>query len=133
MPTVLDAAGAPIPDTVDGRSLVPLAAGEQPEWRGHLHGEHWSGRESANHYLTDGRHKFCWFSQTGVEQLFDTEADPQERHDLIDDPGHQATADRLRGLLIQELLGREEGYTDGEKLIVGRRGGPVLSHIRRPD
>lgn len=34
MPTILDLAEARIPETVQGRSLVPLAKGEKPAWRG---------------------------------------------------------------------------------------------------
>jgi len=129
MPTLLEVAGAPIPETVEGKSLLSLVTGQDVQWRGHLHGEHTAGSDS-NHYLTDGRYKYIWYSQTGIEQLFDTQADPQELHDLIDEPRRRDDVERLRRLLIEELTGREEGYTDGKKLIVGRKCSPVLSHIR---
>ena len=48
-------------------------------------------------------------------------------------PAHkslQEEIDRCRKLLIQELTGREEGYTDGKHLIVGRRPLNCLEHIR---
>ena len=40
MPTLLDCAGLPIPASVEGRSVLPLARGEAPDWRPYLHGEH---------------------------------------------------------------------------------------------
>jgi len=130
MPTILDLAGAPVPDSVEGLSMAPLLRGESPaDWRGHLHGEHAAGPRS-NHYVVDGRYKFCWFSQTGLTQLFDLQADPQELHDLIDDPAHAATAERLRRILIEELTGREEGYVADGELVVGRTPKAVLDHVR---
>jgi len=128
MPTLLDVAGAPIPETVDGLSLMPLLRGERTDWRPHVHGEHPGGAWS-NHYITDGHYKFIWYSQSGMEQLFDIAADRQELHDLADDPTHAEALTRLRGALAAELVGREEGYSDGEDLIVGCAPRPCLSHI----
>lgn len=125
MPTILDACNVPIPETVDGQSVLPLARGEPAEWREYLHGEHAAGNLS-NHWITDGRCKYAWFSQTGREQFFDLANDPQELHDLIDDEGVQGQVQRCRQWLIEELTGREEAYTDGQRLVVGRPVKPVL-------
>ncbi|WP_157265839.1 hypothetical protein [Paenibacillus sp. FJAT-27812] len=38
-------------------------------------GEHAYG-ELSYRYLTDGRNKYIWYSQTGEEQLFDLASDP---------------------------------------------------------
>jgi len=128
MPTLLEIAGASAPPSVEGASLMPLMRGEKVEWRGHLHGEHAAG-ERSNHYIVDGRFKYAWYSQTGLEQLFDTQADPHDLHDLIDEPRHRRTVEELRGLLIAELAGREEGYSDGRQLFVGKEPKRVLSHV----
>lgn len=128
MPTLLDAAGAPIPDTVDGESILPLTRGEQPEWRESIHGEHAHGEES-HHFVTNGKEKFIWFSQTGEEQYFYLETDPVEKHNLISNPDFQKKIQYWRERLVESLTGREEGYTDGEKLIAGQKPQTVLSHI----
>ena len=128
MPTFLDIAGAPVPETVDGRSLMPLVRDEKPAWRQYVAGEHTGGRWS-NHYITDGRHKYIWYSQTGLEQLFDIANDRQELHDLADRPEHAGELKRLRAALAAELAGREEGYSDGQTLTVGCEARPVLSHL----
>lgn len=125
MPTILEACGATIPDTVDGQSVLPLCRGEPAEWRTYLHGEH-AGGAISNHWITDGKGKYIWFSQTGREQFFDLASDPQELEDLIDDAASQERIAQFRQWLIEELTGREEGFTDGQKLIPGRPVKPVL-------
>jgi len=128
MPTILDACGVKIPETVEGMSLLGLCRGEADRWREYIHGEHSAGPQS-NHYITDGRVKYVWFSQDGREQFFDLRNDPQELHNLINDPAVQADVERCRKWLIQELQGREEGYTDGKKLIPGRPPKSVLDVV----
>ena len=73
MPTLLEAAGLPVPDTCQGQSMMPLVLGQQIPWRNYLHGEHsWCySHEQAMHYLTDGREKYIWLAHLGKEQLFD--------------------------------------------------------------
>ncbi len=126
MPTLLDAAGLPIPAAVDGRSALKRLAGAP--WREWMHGEHAFGDHS-NHYIVTSRDKYIWFSQSGREQYFDLASDPGELHDAIQDPGVQERIAYLRQKLIGALRGREEGYTDGETLTAGRPTRDVLSFL----
>jgi len=120
MPTFLDIAGADIPNNVEGASLLNFVNGNGANWRGHIHGEH-SGGIRSNHYVVTPSEKYIWYSQTGREQYFDMDNDPTELSDLIDDDKYADRADRLRKILIAELAGREEGYSDGMKLYTGRK------------
>jgi arylsulfatase len=129
MPTLLDCAGLPIPESVEGRSFLPLARGQTAEWRPYLHGEHIYQGGSLQ-WLTDGREKYVWFSGTGQEQLFDLKDDPQELCDLARRPEAADRVSRWRGTLVQELTGREEGFSDGERLLPGRAVRPTLSPLR---
>ncbi|MCC7408259.1 MAG: arylsulfatase [Phycisphaeraceae bacterium] len=137
MPTLLDCAGLPIPDAVEGRSLLPHVRGEQGvPWRSHLHGEHTyhlcPEHAGSAHYLTDGREKYIWFSNDGHEQLFDLDADPHETHDLARDPAQQHRVERWRRQLTDELKGREEGFVDEMgRLLPGRAVHPCLSFLRQ--
>ncbi len=126
MPTLLDCAGLPIPDSVEGRSVLPLARGTQPEgWRPYLHGEHtWLGQSLQ--WLTDGREKYCWLSGAGQEQLFDLVLDPSETRNLTGNVDDAARLARWRAILIEELRDREEGFVDGERLVPGRRPRTML-------
>jgi arylsulfatase len=122
MPTLLDAAGLPIPESVTGRSLLPLMRGEPVEWRDVLHGEHskkYFDEESA-HYLTDGHMKYVWYSQTGAELLFDLDHDPREEHNLLFDAGAETRVTPWRHLLVRELRDRPEGFVDDDRLVAGR-------------
>ncbi len=128
MPTLLDFAHISIPDSVEGLSLKNLIEERNSTWRDYIHGEHSFGEDS-NHYIVTKRDKFLWFSQRGEEQYFDLENDPKELTNLIDSEEYKERIDYLRKILIKELEGREEGYTDGNRLL---KGHPVstLKHIR---
>lgn len=132
MPTLLDLAGVEVPDTVEGASMRPLVDGgprdEAPTWREWLHGEHVMLGQSFQ-WLTDGREKYVWLSESGTEQLFDLVDDPRELHDLVGDPASAERLARWRGRLVDELRGREEGFTDGERLIAGRPVRRTLRHV----
>ncbi|NMB11977.1 MAG: arylsulfatase [Firmicutes bacterium] len=128
LPTLLQAAGLPIPDTIDGKSVVPLCRGERIPWREYIHGEHSYGEDS-NHWLVSRSEKYIWYSQTDREQLFDLALDPKELRNLADDP---VWADHLRywrSRLVEELKDREEGYSDGKELVVGATPRACLSHV----
>jgi arylsulfatase len=126
MPTLLDCAGLPIPQAIEGQSFLPLARGEQAEWRGYLHGEHTALGQSAQ-WITDDRWKYTWYSGDGREQLFDLQNDPTELHECSrEQPDALA---RLRACLIEALDGREEGFVQNQQLVTGRPVSPVLSHI----
>ena len=131
MPTVLDMAGAPIPETVEGISLLPYVKADHisKAVRPYLHGEHSFG-EKSNHWIVTENEKYIWFSQTGKEQYFDLAGDPHEEHNLIDSPEAEDKIDRLRNILIAELDGREEGYSDGKRLITGRMPVNCLKKLR---
>ena len=75
--------------------------------------------------------KYCWFTESGREQYFDLAGDPREMHDGIRDAANQERISVLRGHLIRELAEREEGYSDGIRLIPGRPQRAVLQRTLR--
>jgi len=133
LPTLLDCAGLPPAEGIDGQSFLPQALGRSREpLRPWLHGEHLIFGGSM-HWLTDGKEKYLWHSLHGTEQLFDLSADRQELHDLALHPSADIPA-RLaqwRERLATELSGREEGFvTPTGELVAGRPVVPVLRHLR---
>ncbi len=124
MPTLLNIAGVTPSAPLDGCSML-----ENGCTREYLHGEHTHGRDS-NHFIVTKSDKYVWFSQSGREQYFRLDVDPGESQDRISFAEDQERISYLRSLLVGELEGREEGYSDGKRLIVGRKPQAVLSHIR---
>lgn len=120
MPTVLEAAGVQIPDSVEGISLWNTALKESgtPEVREYLHGEHTLG-EASSHWIITRDEKYIWYSQTGEEQYFWIAEDPEELHNLIGSETAKERVEALRGLLIQELQDREEGFVREGRLVTG--------------
>ena len=97
MPTVLDLVGAEVPSEVQGVSLVPLGRGEKMDLLGFS--ETWYPRY---HYgwseltaVRDGRFKFIAAPR---RELYDTQADPGETHDL------SASNPRMADALERALL-----------------------------
>ena len=139
MPTLLDAAGLSIPDSVEGKSLLPIARGNAGSPRDYLHGEHtlWCAREQsveAIHWITDSSWKYIWWSGSGCEQLFDLKSDPQELCDLgrPDGKGGPESSDAMavcRQHLINELESRPEGFVHDGVLRIGRPVTSCLPHI----
>lgn len=137
MPTILDFAGLPIPDSVDGKSLAPMLRGaDQTPVRAYMHGEcthdfmfdakirPQSDRrnfiyEKGSQFLTDGKMKYIWHVTSGREQLFDVENDFAESQDLSENPAYAQELLLWRTRMIKELAGRPEGFSDGANLIAG--------------
>ena len=112
MPTLLDLCGIPIPDTVEGISLI------SDERRDYVYGEHTHGG-GANRMIHDGRYKLIWYPAGNRIQLFDLENDPEELRDLSEDKDHAEIRERLTQLLIPRLYGEDlECVKDGK--LVGR-------------
>ncbi|MCB7067856.1 arylsulfatase [Enterocloster citroniae] len=128
MPTLLDIAGLPIPASVEGASLLPVMRGKRSQVRDHLHGEHAYGVDSS-HYIVTDRDKYIWYSQTGREQYFDLRSDPRELFDLIGNTERQERIRYLRQCLIRELSQRQEGYSDGQRLQVGKTPVNTLERV----
>jgi len=127
MPTLLEAAGVAVPESVLGTSLLGAIRGEAGrEWS---HGEHSPcySMEQAMQYLTDGREKYIYLPFTGEEQLFDLVTDRDELHDLARDPANAERVALWRQRLIDILEPRGDGFVEDGKLAVRReRWGPVV-------
>jgi len=100
--TFLEAAGAPAPDTMQGRSLVPLLAGKTPDdWRKSFYYQYYEypvpHHVRPHHGVVTDRYKLVQFDGEGdaYTELFDLKEDPSELRNVSDDPGHQAARKEL--------------------------------------
>ena len=115
LPTFLDAAGAEIPDSLDGRSLFELVRGDNSKWREVLDLEHWRCYSKQNNWngLTDGRYKYIFGAYDGSEQLFDMHNDPDELEDLASQPACSSLLEQWRSRLAGHLAERGGDYVTG--------------------
>ena len=113
-PTFLDLAGAPIPEDIQGVSLLPLLKGEKPaDWRKSLYyhfyeypAEHMVKR----HYgvRTDRYKLIHFYNDIDTWELYDLQADPHEMHNLYGQKEYEAVVDELKA----EMLKLQEQYDD---------------------
>ncbi|OHB74645.1 MAG: arylsulfatase [Planctomycetes bacterium RBG_16_55_9] len=122
LPTFLDAAGAPIPGHLDGKSLLELVRGNTQGWRPYIDLEH-SMCYSKDHWnaLTDGKFKYIYYAYDGREQLFDLTNDPNELHDLGTDPAYKNTLLQWRRQIVEHLSERGEPFVSGGKLTLRKK------------
>lgn len=113
-PTLLDAAGIPIPAHMQGRSILPLLRGERQGWPREvfiqisesqvgraIRTQRWKYSVVAPH--RDGRNDPD--ADRYVEEfLYDLQADPYELNNLIGLQSHQELAASLRQRLIQRMV-----------------------------
>lgn len=111
MPTILNMINSQAPTEIDGINIMK-------DDREYIHGEHTYG-DLSNHFIVTKTDKFVWYSQSGKEQYFNLEIDPNEKHNAINDVEYQERINYLRNKLIYELKDREEGYSDGKQLKCG--------------
>lgn len=99
-PTLLDFAGVAIPKHYQGRSLVPLLQGNVADWRTDFFYEHLFERDNipkSEGVRTPQYAYIRWFErQPVVEELYDHQADPEEEHNLVNDPKYAETLENLR-------------------------------------
>jgi arylsulfatase A-like enzyme len=102
-PTICQLAGAEIPPTVEGKSLLPIVHGDETRIRDALFGAY----KGEQRMIRDERWKLLEYNASGVRntQLFDLSVDPDETNNLADDP---AAAEQLRRLRDQLAAMRRE-------------------------
>ncbi len=117
-PTLLDAAGIPVPAQMQGRSIMPLLTGADADWPDEVFiqiSESHVGRAIRSRrwkYAVTAPDKDGWDdmnSDAYVEsELYDLLADPNELHNRAGCESHRDIADVLRSRLIRRMIGAGE-------------------------
>jgi len=95
MPTLLDIAGCPVPETIPGKSMLPLAEKKCAAIRDHVFIE-WDDYGFA---VRDTRFKVCWWDCDDDGELYDLAADPLEKINLFHDKNFTEKRDELLAVL----------------------------------
>ncbi|MFH1740461.1 MAG: sulfatase-like hydrolase/transferase [bacterium] len=124
-PTIAEACGAPIPENLEGRSLLPIIRGETKEGRNAVFSEYMPNEEAM---VRTKKYKFVYSSgkrlrpdgyQTGkplpgrTRMLFDVENDPNEMTNLAGRPEYAEVVEELE----REMLRRFEETHPGKSSI----------------
>jgi arylsulfatase A-like enzyme len=112
-PTILELAGADVPDRMQGRSMVPLLRGENPgDWRDAVYYHYFEGpprvHSVARHYgVRTDQYTLAHFPDHNEWELFDLEADPNQLTSVYDDPDYAEIQQHLKDKIneLQEQYG----------------------------
>jgi arylsulfatase A-like enzyme len=116
-PTFLDIAGLSIPDSMQGRSLLPLLSGEKPkDWRKTVYYRYYHDPGHHNtraHYgVRTATHKLIHYWKKDAWELFDLKADPTEQHNLLYDRADEPAVAALFQELKAEIARLQNEYED---------------------
>ncbi len=110
-PTFLDFANEPMPSDIQGKSLLPLLAGDQNvAWRKSVyyhyydHGIHQVGR---HHGVRTDRYKLIHYYTDDIWELYDLETDPWEIENIYGVEGHDHTTEMMQNELDKLLTEME--------------------------
>ena len=129
MPTLLAAAGAPVPAGIDGYDLSGMLRGGGPVRDVLVAQCHDAPRQQ--YMVRDRRWKYLYHQDGAVEELFDLDADPHELCDLARSASEPAASRRrsLRSALIEWCRRHgDDAMLDGDDLAAA----DARPHFRRP-
>jgi arylsulfatase A-like enzyme len=101
-PTLLDMAGIRIPEDIQGESLMPVVQGKTSVKRDYLLFEHLWDFDSipqSECVRTDSFKFIRYLKHPGFEELYNLKVDPDEVHNVINDPGMGKKKEELRSML----------------------------------
>ncbi|WP_158279899.1 sulfatase [Coraliomargarita sinensis] len=109
-PTLCELAGVAIPDTVQGKSLVPLLKNPGQNFREAAYSRF--GVERPGLAVITERYNYTWYAKSGAEMLYDLEKDPGENRNVAGDPAYAEALKEMRALLVKrraEAGGPQQG------------------------
>lgn len=116
-PTLLQAAGLPVPADMQGRSFLGLVAdGQRGGWREalyyHYHDHMGEHRVPAHYGIRTERYKLIHYYKDGEWELFDLQQDPDELENLYGKPAYR----ELQAHLLLQLQALRRQYAVPENL-----------------
>jgi arylsulfatase len=122
MPTLLEMSRIPVPDTVEGLSLV----GERR--RDYVYGDMYEDAR-ASRMVRDRCHKLIYYPVGNRTQLVDMGNDRDELLDVSEELAYVEARQRLTEFLVDKLYGTDLEWLDGGRLV----GTPESSDAPTPD
>lgn len=131
-PTILDLAGIETPEWMDGSSFKPLLQGETISWRDEVFYEYYWERNFPHTPTVFGlrgeRYKYMFYHGVwDIDEFYDIQNDPLERHNLIFSPDHQDLIREMQDRLFDNLEG-----TNGMQIPLQRPAGSLSNQRKNP-
>jgi hypothetical protein len=105
-PTILKAAGVPVPDRMRGRDFGPLLRQEEIEWENPLFYEYWVDLVHSVPTMIatrDDRYKLVSYPELDdIDELYDLQEDPFELTNLAGDPDFADIQTKLKERLLEQ-------------------------------
>lgn len=92
-PTLCEACGIPVPENLDGRSLMGLLRGDKCNWENETMSQ-WGGKHLM---IKRDDLKYHWYQDTETELLFDLQKDPMELENCAGKERYQEVLGYFRG------------------------------------
>ena len=117
--TLLDLAGLPIPEEMQGRSLRPIFQGEQPDdWRDSMFYRYYQGTGVPLHYgVRTERYKLIRFHETDEWELYDLHKDALEVNNVYSQASYASTVRELKSEMRRLQKELEVGAADLEEYV----------------
>ena len=118
-PTVLDLAGLPVPENMQGKSLLPIIKGETPsDWQTSLYYHYYEF--APNHWvlphygIRTEQYKLISYYTINEWELFDLKKDPDEMENLFEWSGYKVNPayEQVASDLVNKLTKLREYYRD---------------------
>jgi arylsulfatase A-like enzyme len=101
--TILDIARVPSVPQMQGRSMLPLLQGRQPNWRNAIYYQYFAYPDwhmvQRQYGVRDQRYKLIHYYEQDKWELFDLEVDPHELHNVYDVAGYRDVVARMKAKL----------------------------------
>ncbi|MCB0687605.1 MAG: sulfatase-like hydrolase/transferase [Saprospiraceae bacterium] len=103
LPTILETAGIPIPDSIDGQSMLPILNGSKQTFRKFIFSEiHSSNADGKTIICRDDHYKYVyhWLSND-VDEFYDLVTDPGELNNLYTQAAYSDQISRMQEAIIK--------------------------------
>jgi len=100
-PTIMDLAGLPVPDDIQGRSLAPLLRGETPaDWRTAMYYRYYhypqDHRVQPHYGVRTETAKLIYFNKIDAWEFYDLVKDPDEMNNAYNEPAYAQRVEEMK-------------------------------------
>ena len=110
-PTLLDLAGLPVPESMQGRSILPVMENRAQDWRTSFLYEYFKDfpyNVPAQNAVRTRQYLYVEYDGRRLPELYDIQRDPRTLQNIIDSPSGRQQLPELKKLLDEYLAARPE-------------------------